>query len=103
MYLNINNFEKILKAPHHSYTAISCDVQKKSYIINISNDEAGHLYKVIIDRTIDINKNEYGFRIESTNIANGFDYGVLTSKDLNSRTLLFKLLCESIEQIKVFK
>lgn len=103
MYLKINNFEKILEAPHPLYTPVGCDIQPKSYIIDISADEAGHLYKVIINRTIDINENKYGFRIESTNIANGFDYGVLSSKDLNSRTLLFKLLCESIEQIKVFK
>jgi hypothetical protein len=104
MYLRIKNFEKILEAPHPSYTCTGCEEAEKSYIIYIANDEgAPYSYKVIINRVIDIDYSEFCFRIESTNIANGFDYGLLQSKDLKSRTILFKLLCESIEQIKVFK
>jgi hypothetical protein len=104
MYLKINNFNKILEAPHPSYTCTACEEVEKSYIIYIANDEgAQYSYKVIINRGMDTLKSEYSFRIESTNIANGFDYGLLQSKDLKSRTMLFKLLCESIEQIKVFK
>jgi hypothetical protein len=105
MYLKINNFNKILEAPHPSYTCTGCEETEKSYIIYIANDEGvPYSYKVIINRVVSISSfTEYSFRIESTNIANGFDYGLLQSKDLKSRTILFKLLCESIEQIKVFK
>jgi hypothetical protein len=104
MYLKISNFDKILEAPHPLYTCTACEETENSYIIYIANDEGvPYSYKVIINRSIDKIQSEYSFRIESTNIANGFDYGSLQSKDLKSRTMLFKLLCESIEQIKVFK
>lgn len=103
MYLTINNFEKILTSPHPLYTCVECDTKDNFYIFQIVDDEFSYSYKVFIDRNRSKVHNKYGFRIESTNIANGFDYGVLSPKDLNSKALLFKLLCEAIEEIKVFK
>ena len=103
MYLKITNFEKILEAPHPSYTCIGCEEKPNQYFIDVAHDEDLHTYTIAIDRSQDKNNlgNEYTFRVSGTNVVNGFDYGYLKAEDLYSRTLLFKLLCHSIEEIKI--
>ena len=103
MYLKINNFKKILEAPHPLYTCIGCNEKQNTYIIDISNDDDNHIYTIHIDRTQDKKNfgNEYTFRVEGNNVKNGFDYGYLRVEDLQNRTILFKMLCESIEVIKI--
>ena len=103
MYLKINNFKKILEAPHPLYTCIGCNEKENTYIIDISNDDDNHIYTIHIDRNQDKKNfgNEYTFRVEGNNVKNGFDYGYLRVEDLQNRTILFKMLCESIEVIKI--
>ena len=103
MYLKINNFKKILEAPHPLYTCIGCNEKQNTYIIDISNDDDNHIYTIHIDRNQDKKNfgNEYTFRVEGNNVKNGFDYGYLRVEDLQNRTILFKMLCESIEVIKI--
>ena len=105
MYLRIKNFEKILEAPHPLYTCIGGQEKPNQYVIDIAHDEHNHIYTVSIDRNQDKKNfgNEYTFRIDGNNVKNGFDYGYLRVEDLQSRTILFKLLCHSIEEIKIIK
>lgn len=103
MYLKINNFEKILEAPHPLYTCIGCNEKESTYIVDIAEDNDNHIYTIYINRTQDKKNfgNEYSFRVEGKNVQNGFDWGNLKVEDLQSRTILFKLLCHSIEEIKI--
>ena len=39
--------------------------------------------------------------LKETMLKNGFDWGYLKVEDLQNRTILFKMLCESIEVIKI--
>lgn len=103
MYLKITNFEKILEAPHPLYTCIGCEEKANQYFIDVAHDEDMHIYTISIDRNQDKKNFEssYAFRVSGTNVQNGFDYGYLKVEDLYSRPLLFKLLCQSIEEIKL--
>ena len=103
MYLKINNFKKILEAPHPLYTCIGCNEKENTYIIDIAGDNDNQIYTISIDRNQDKKNfgNEYTFRVEGNNVKNGFDYGYLRVEDLQNRTILFKMLCESIEVIKI--
>lgn len=85
------------------YTCIGCNEKQNTYIIDISNDDDNHIYTIHIDRTQDKKnfRNEYSFRVEGKNVQNGFDWGYLKIGELQSRTMLFKMLCESIEEIKI--
>lgn len=105
MYLRIKNFEKILDAPHPLYTCVGCNVKDNTYIIDIVGDNDNQIYTVFIDRTQDKKNlgNEYPFRIEGKNVQNGFDWGYLKVEDLQNRTILFRLLCHSIEEVKIIK
>ena len=98
MYLNINNFEKILDAPHPTYTCIGCDTKGGAYIFDVSHDETIEVYTIFIQRQANID-GKYPFRIEGAGII-GIEHGVLESSDFGSRTLLFKLLCHAIDEIK---
>lgn len=112
MYLRIKNFKKILEAPHPLYTCIGCNEKENTYVIDIAGDNDNQIYTIYIDRTQDKlclgqdknnSDNEYSFRVEGKNVQNGFDWGYLKVEDLQSRTILFKLLCHSIEEIKIIK
>ena len=103
MYLKISNYEKLLDAPHPSYTCINVEEGPAMYSIQIVEDETQQNFAVFLERKSNEN-NKFMFRIIAGKYGNastkGWDVGEMEMDDIQNRTLFFKLLCHSIEEIK---
>lgn len=103
MYLKISNYEKLLDAPHPSYTCINVEEGPAMYSIQIVEDETQQNFAVFLERKSNEN-NKFMFRIIAGKYGNastnGWDFGEIEMDDIQNRTLFFKLLCHSIEEIK---
>ena len=99
MYLKISNYEKILDAPHHSYTCTNIEEGPAMYSIQIVEDETQQNFAVFLERKSNEN-NKFMFRISTGTSGQLWDYGEMEIDDIKSRILFFKLLCHSIEEIK---
>ena len=99
MYLKISNYEKILDAPHPSYTCTWIEELASSYSLQIVEDDTQQPFQVFIERKSNEN-NKFMFRISTGTSGQLWDYGEMEIDDIKSRILFFKLLCHSIEEIK---
>ena len=99
MYLKISNYEKILDAPHPSYTCTWIEELSSSYSIQIVEDDTQEPFQISVERKSNEN-NKFMFRISTGTSGQGCDYGEMEIDDVKSRTLFFKLLCHAIEEVK---
>jgi hypothetical protein len=99
MYLKISNYEKILDAPHPSYTCIWIEELSSSYSIQIVEDDTQQPFQISVERKSNEN-NKFIFRISTGTSGQLWDYGEMEIDDIKNRTLFFKLLCHAIEEVK---
>ena len=103
MYLKISNYEKLLDAPHPSYTCTNVEEGTAMYTIQIVEDDTQQNFQVFLERKSNEN-NKFIFRIIAGKYGNastsGWDFGEMKMSDIDSRYMFFKLLCHSIEEIK---
>ena len=99
MYLKISNYEKILDAPHPSYTCTWIEELSSSYSIQIVEDDTQEPFQISVERKSNEN-NKFMFRISTGTSGQSWDYGEMEIDDIKSRILFFKLLCHAIEEVK---
>ena len=99
MYLRIKNFEKILDAPHPSYTCTWIEELSSLYSIQIVEDDTQQPFQISVERKSNEN-NKFIFRISTGTSGQAWDYGEMEIDDIKNRTLFFKLLCHAIEEVK---